>query len=76
MLIMVDLSGLRNLKLNASRDRIIINEEWTQFEEDLAWLICRELKKKPNGKQWSALQKLLADSSVSEAFERGLKRAE
>lgn len=74
MLLMVDISGHRDLRLNTSRDLIIYDREWSKFEEDLAWLICKEVKSKLKPKYWNKLKVLLFENSKSEAFNNGLAR--
>lgn len=74
ILLMVDISGQRDLRLNTSRDLIINDQDWLKFEEDLAWVICREIKRKLKPKYWNKLKASLIENCKSEAFICGLAR--
>lgn len=74
MLLMVDISGQRDLRLNTSRDLIINDRDWLKFEEDLTWLICREIKRKFKPEYWNELKATLVENSKSKAFSIGLAR--
>lgn len=74
LIIVVDICGRRDLDLNSSRTEIIMSEKWTNFEEELAYIISCEIAKATDAVYWSELKKILISHSKSEQFLRGLNR--
>ncbi|NJW55400.1 hypothetical protein, partial [Salinimicrobium oceani] len=44
LILIIDVCGERDLDLNSPRTEIIISEKWTDFEENLASIICEKIK--------------------------------
>ncbi len=75
ILIILDVQGENGLDLNSARNEIIYNDKWNKFEEMLAYIICKGLKKSLNPKYWQQLVPILLEKSESENFTSGLSRA-
>lgn len=43
MLIILDLNAINDLDLNSARNKIVLNELWHSFEQNLAFIICKNL---------------------------------
>jgi molecular chaperone HtpG len=72
LIIVVDVCGKRDLDLNSSRTEIIKSEKWTNFEEELAFIICSGIAKEAGADYWNELKKILASSSMNEQFLRSI----
>jgi molecular chaperone HtpG len=66
--LIVDICGRRDLDLNSSRTEIIISDKWYDFEEKLAYLICKEISECTQRKYWNKFKKLCTNSSKNEIF--------
>lgn len=75
ILIIFDVQGENGLDLNSARNEIIYNDKWNRFEEMLAYIICKGLKKKLAEKYWQHLFPILQEKSESENFTSGLIRS-
>lgn len=75
ILIILDVQGENGLDLNSARNEIIYNDKWNKFEEMLAYIICKGLKKSLMPKYWQQLVPILLEKSESENFTSGLSRA-
>lgn len=73
MLIIVDICGHRDLDLNSARDRIILTDNWIQFEEDLSMIISYSIKGQATKDYWQSLVEIF-NRSNNEVFLRGFKR--
>ena len=74
LILVVDICGERDLDLNSPRTEIIISEKWTDFEEQLAYLICEGIKDNVSADYWSKLVKIFeSSSSSSENFKTALR---
>lgn len=73
MLLMVDVCGQRDLDLNSSRTEILISEKWFEFEEQLAFLICSEVKKQVSNEYWIKMVEIF-NLSTNENFLRGMNK--
>lgn len=57
LVLVIDISGNRDLDLNSPRTEIIMSEKWIDFEEELAFLICYEISKSVDPDYWIELKK-------------------
>ncbi|MBD3384638.1 metal-dependent phosphohydrolase [candidate division KSB1 bacterium] len=73
MLLIVDITGMRDIDLNSPRNRIVMSDNWIKFEEDLSEIICQKLKESLEEDYLLELVKLL-ETHENEAFLCGLKR--
>lgn len=76
LVLVVDISGNRDLDLNSPRTEIIMSEKWIDFEEELAFLICTEISKSVDPHYWNELIKILINNTKNELFLRSLNRVE
>lgn len=76
LILVVDVSGERDLDLNSPRTEILLTDKWTSFEEDLAFLICQNIANQVSDDYWSRLKEVLIAASKSDAFLIGLNRVE
>ena len=74
LVIIVDICGNRDLDLNSSRTEIIQSEKWLDFEEELAYLICKSISKKVSPKYWNALHNIFLKRTKNETFLRAIGR--
>jgi hypothetical protein len=72
MLIIVDICGNRDIDLNSARSKIIMSDNWINFEEDLARIICTKLSETVENHYWNDLKNILSKSN-NEIFLRGLQ---
>lgn len=74
LILVVDICGERDLDLNSPRTEIIISEKWTDFEEQLAKVICQAIKDEVTSDYWFELVKIFESSSrSSDNFKRAFK---
>lgn len=74
LILVVDICGDRDLDLNSPRTEIIISEKWTDFEEQLAYIVCQGIKNEVSTEYWSELMEIFdSSSSSSENFKRAFK---
>jgi molecular chaperone HtpG len=74
MIIVLDIAEPTELELNSARTEIIYNEQWIEFEENLAYVICSELSKNVQKNYWNKLKELFQDKMKDTPFIRGLGR--
>lgn len=74
LVLVVDICGNRDLDLNSSRTEIIMSENWVNFEEELAFNICSELKKSVSSDYWNRLKTILSNRTENELFLRAISR--
>jgi hypothetical protein len=55
----LDIGDSADLNLNSARDKIIYDEKWLKFEENIYEVICSKLKMEEN---WDLLKAVIADS--------------
>ncbi|OAD91468.1 metal-dependent phosphohydrolase [Aequorivita soesokkakensis] len=72
LILVVDICGERDLDLNSPRTEIIISEKWTEFEEELAKIICNGIKNAVSEDYWNELLEIFESLSFSENFKRAL----
>lgn len=75
VLLVVDVCGKRDLDLNTSRTQIVLTNKWTEFEEQLAFVICSGIFHNVTQGYWNDLKEVLKDAK-STAFLSGLERVE
>ena len=75
MLIILDVQGENGLDLNSARNEIIFNGRWNSFEQNLAYLICKELFNKLDKNYHIQLAIIFKERSVSNNFNLGLEMA-
>ena len=73
LILVVDICGNRDLDLNSPRTEIIISEKWFDFEEELSFIICSEIKNVVTPEYWTELEKILKQSK-NENFIRALTK--
>lgn len=76
LILVVDICGKRDLDLNSPRTEIIVSEKWTDFEEELAKIICNGIKKSVPEDYWTELLQLFESLSCSENFKRVINKLE
>ncbi|WP_051209896.1 HD domain-containing protein [Gelidibacter mesophilus] len=76
LILIIDICGNRDLDLNSPRTEIIESEKWFEFEEELAYIICKKLKSKVSINYWNQLNKIFVSRTKNEAFLRALDRLE
>lgn len=74
LVIVVDISGARDLDLNSPRTEIIISEKWFDFEENLAFIICSEIAKSVSSTYWEELKEILIQKTDNEIFLRSINK--
>lgn len=74
MLLVLDLGGINDLDLNSARNEIVFNEEWNDFEQKLAYIICKGLFESVEKDYWKKLESLISEESKSNNFILGLKK--
>jgi molecular chaperone HtpG len=74
LVLVVDISGNRDLDLNSPRTEIIISEKWIDFEEELAFIVCSELAKSVTPTYWRKLKAILKAKTKNEVFLRSLNK--
>lgn len=72
LIIVIDVCGNRDLDLNSPRTEIIISEKWTDFEEQLARIVCQHIKDSVEIEYWNNLFEIFNSSNSSENFKRAL----
>lgn len=73
MTLIVDVCVRRDLDLNSSRTEILISDKWYDFEEKLAFLICKEISETTHKKYWNKFKRLCIDSTKNEMFLKAIK---
>lgn len=76
MLIVLDLNGNNDLDLNSARNEIVLNELWNSFEQNLSFIICKNLSNNLEKEYINTLYSLFRQNSKSENFLIGLERAQ
>ena len=76
LILIIDICGNRDLDLNSPRTEIIESEKWFEFEEELAYIICKKLKSRVSINYWNQLNKIFISRTKNEAFLRALERLE
>lgn len=76
LILVVDICGSRDLDLNSPRTEIIISEKWTNFEEELAKIICRAIRDSVTKEYWINLLEIFKKSSKSDNFLRAIETVE
>ncbi|RJE71552.1 HD domain-containing protein [Reichenbachiella sp. MSK19-1] len=74
LVIVADVCGNRDLDLNSARTEIIQSDKWFDFEEELAYLICKKISNKVSKKYWNELQEIFKQRTKNETFLRALER--
>lgn len=74
LILVIDVCGERDLDLNSPRTEIIISEKWTDFEEELARIICKKIKDSVGIDYWNSLFKIFNNSKSSDNFKRALDK--
>ena len=70
---LLDTSRNRDLDLNSARNKILLSDNWINFEEDLAYLIFNKLSQKLSESYWEKLKEILLESK-NEIFVRAIKK--
>jgi molecular chaperone HtpG len=76
MLMVLDITGENDIDLNSARTEMVFNEKWNKFEENLAYIVCRNLKSTMTPKQWNVLAEILINMDPTENFKSGLLKAQ
>ncbi len=74
MLLVLDLGGVNDVDLNSARNEIVYNEKWDDFEQKLAYLICKGLFESVEKEYWEKLVSLLTQEAKSDSFTFGLRK--
>lgn len=74
LILVIDVCGTRDLDLNSARTEIIVSEKWTDFEEQLAALICEKIKESVETVYWNSLFTIFNNSKSSDSFKRALEK--
>jgi molecular chaperone HtpG len=76
LIIIVDICGNRDLDLNSPRTEIIQSVKWFEFEEELAYLICKSIASKVSKQYWNALHNIFLQRTKNETFLRAIEKLE
>jgi hypothetical protein len=76
LIIIIDICGNRDLDLNSPRTEIIQSNKWFDFEEELAYLICKSISNKVSKTYWNELYKVFLNNTKNESFLRAIKKLE
>lgn len=76
LIIVVDICNKRDLDLNSPRTEIILSEKWADFEEQLAYEVCKNVSKSVDKDYWNQLKAILGEGTKSEHFLAALSRLE
>ena len=76
LVVKVDICGNRDLDLNSPRTEIIQSEKWFDFEEELAYLICKSISSKVSKTYWNALHDIFLKCTKNETFLRAIEKLE
>jgi len=74
ILLILDVQGKDGLDLNSARNEIIFNEKWTNFEQTLSYLVCKEIMKGVDTVYWTQFVDILIENARSENFSVGLTK--
>ncbi|OOG19325.1 hypothetical protein BWD42_05140 [Sphingobacterium sp. CZ-UAM] len=74
ILFIVDVTGIKDLNLNSARTEIVYDEKWLNFEENLAYLVCKELSRQLNKTYWKKLKEIILDINSSPQFAAAISR--
>lgn len=74
VLLIIDISGTKDLNLNSARTEILYDEKWLEFEENLAFLICQNLASKLGKPYWEELKKIAVSVNKSPQFETAINK--
>lgn len=74
VLLVVDVCGIRDLDLNSSRSQVIFSDKWCDFEEKLAFSICKGISISVGKSYWKSLREILLKNANSEQFVSGLEK--
>ena len=55
----LDIGQNGDLNLNSARDRIIYDEKWLAFEENLYWVVCKQLSEAFSPSAWNQLKDII-----------------
>jgi len=59
ILLVLDLGGNGDLNLNSARTEIIYDNKWVEFEENLFYIICKQIKHKIGNRSWPYFKDIL-----------------
>lgn len=76
LIIIIDICGNRDLDLNSPRTEIIQSNKWFDFEEELAYLICKSISNKVSKTYWNELYKVFLNNTKNENFLRAIEKLE
>lgn len=62
VLIVIDLGGNADLNLNSARTEIIYDSKWIDFEENLFYIICQQIKHKLGKRMWPYFKDILVEN--------------
>lgn len=60
----LDIGTKSDLNLNSARDQIIYDDKWLHFEENLYWIICRQLVETLSPEEWKILKQIIQKSNA------------
>jgi len=76
LILVLDITGNRDLDLNSPRTEIIMSEKWIHFEEELVYQVCQKISQNVSNSYWEKWSEILKLKTKNETFLRGLARAE
>ncbi|MDP4116230.1 MAG: ATP-binding protein, partial [Bacteroidota bacterium] len=74
LILIVDVCGKRDLDLNSARTEVVMSDKWIEFEEELAYLICKGISQKTSKRYWSQLKKIFMQNTKNKIFVKGLSK--
>jgi hypothetical protein len=74
MLLVIDIGGTNDLDLNSARNEIIYNDKWDNFEQQIAYIICRGIYDNVSKEYWIKLREIIENENKSDNFIIGLKK--
>lgn len=72
--LIIDIAGTKDLNLNSACTEILYDEKWLSFEENLAYLICRQLSETLPKNYWNKLKQIMIDNNKSAQFGEAISR--
>lgn len=74
LILVLDIGGTRDLDLNSPRTEIIMSKKWIDFEEELAFQVCKKILEVVSENYWEEWKDTIKTQTKNETFLRGLDK--